>query len=360
MKSFTPRLLSLLALVFLSSVVYAPTSWPQVRVGKNLEEIVRLAEKEGKVRIASALDRDEESLVFRGFVQKYPKIKIETSRITGSDSREKIFTEGLAGVVEYDLADISSEVQEKFIKAGLLAGPFQWRSFFPNIDQKQIHPNGYLVGVGWSAHMLAYNSSVVPPDRVPKKWEDCLDPYLKGKFVVDTRPKSLTSLAVAWGEERILDFAAKLKNNQPVWKRGQTEALTQLAAGEYAMICGSYYQSLHRLTRRDPKTKLAVSFPSEVPASVGEALAVLKGGNNPNTAILLTGWLASPEGQKAYDKIGRGSPFVEGSEKWTLMRKVGAKVVLRQWEDNAAEEALSKKILAVWGLASGSGRKAVQ
>jgi iron(III) transport system substrate-binding protein len=360
MKSFTPRLLSLLALVFLSSVVYAPTSWPQVRVGKNLEQIVRLAEKEGKVRIASALDRDEESLVFRGFVQKYPKIKIETSRITGSDSREKIFTEGLAGVVEYDLADISSEVQEKFIKAGLLAGPFQWRSFFPNIDQKQIHPNGYLVGVGWSAHMLAYNSSVVPPDRVPKKWEDCLDPYLKGKFVVDTRPKSLTSLAVAWGEERILDFAAKLKNNQPVWKRGQTEALTQLAAGEYAMICGSYYQSLHRLTRRDPKTKLAVSFPSEVPASVGEALAVLKGGNNPNTAILLTGWLASPEGQKAYDKIGRGSPFVEGSEKWTLMRKVGAKVVLRQWEDNAAEEDLSKKILAVWGLAGGSGRKAVQ
>jgi ABC-type Fe3+ transport system substrate-binding protein len=92
---------------------------------------------------------------------------------------------------------------------------------------------------------------------------------------------------------------------------------------------------------------------------VGEALAVLKGGKNPNAAILLTGWLASPEGQKAYDKIGRGSPFVEGSEKWTLMRKVGAKVVLRQWEDNAAEEALSKKILAVWGLA-GSGRKAVQ
>jgi ABC-type Fe3+ transport system substrate-binding protein len=93
---------------------------------------------------------------------------------------------------------------------------------------------------------------------------------------------------------------------------------------------------------------------------VGEALAVLKGGNNPNAAILLAGWLASPEGQKGYDKIGRGSPFVEGSEKWTLMRKVGAKVVFRQWEDNAAEEALSKKILSVWGLAAGSKRKAVK
>ena len=74
--------------------------------------------------------------------------------------------------------------------------------------------------------------------------------------------------------------------------------------------------------------------------------------------ILLTGWLASPEGQKAYDKIGSGSPFVEGSEKWQLMRKAGSKVVLRGWEDNASEEALSKKILSVWGLAAGGARRA--
>ena len=358
MKRCSLKALSLTALVISGPLAWTPAAWPQTRVGKTLEEIVRLAEQEGRVRIASALERDEEALVFQGFGQKYPKIKIEATRVTGSDSREKIFTEGLAGVIEYDLADISSETQDKFIKARLLAGPFPWRKFFPNIDDKQLSPNGYLVGVGWSTHIIAYNSSLVPPDRVPKKWEDCLDPHWKRKFVVDTRPKTLTGLSVAWGEEKTLDFAARLKNNEPVWKRGQTEALTQLAGGEYSMICGSYYQSLHKLRRRDPKSKLAVSFPSEVPSSIGEALAVLKGGNNPNAAILLTGWLASPEGQKAYDKIGRGSPFVEGSEKWQLMRKAGSKVVLRGWEDNASEEALSKKILSVWGLAAGGARRA--
>jgi ABC-type Fe3+ transport system substrate-binding protein len=357
MKRFSLKRFALMTLALFAPLAWGPTAWPQARVGKTLEEIVRLAEQEGRVRIASALERDEEALVFQSFGQKYPKIKIEATRVTGSDSREKIFTEGLAGVVEYDVADISSEVQGKFIKAGLLAGPFEWRRLFPNIDDKQVSPNGYLVGVGWSTHIIAYNSSLVLPDRVPKRWEDCLDPYWKGKFVVDTRPKTLTGLSVSWGEEKTLDFAARLKSNQPVWKRGQTEALTQLAAGEYSMICGSYYQSLHKLRRRDSKSKLAVSFPAEVPSSVGEALAVLKGGNNPNAAILLAGWLASPEGQKAYDKIGRGSPLVEGSEKWQLMRKAGARVVLRGWEDDASEEALSKKILSVWGLAAGGARR---
>ena len=349
----------LVAIAFITLFTFGRDARSQNRVGKNLEEIVRLAEKEGKVRIASALERDEEPLVFKGFYQKYPKIKIEPTRITGADARERIFTEGLAGLVEYDLADISSEVQEKFIKAGLLAGPFPWHSLFANIDDKQLSPNGYIVAVAWSTHIVAYNPTLVPPDRVPKKWDDCLDPYWKGKFIVDTRPKTLATLAVAWGEEKTLNYAKRLKDNQPVWKRGQTEALTQLAAGEYPMICGSYYQSLHKLLRRDPKTKLAVSFPNEVGASVGETLAVLKGGQNPNAAILLAGWLASPEGQKAYDQIGRGSPFFEGGEKWQYIRKAGAKVITRGWEDNATEEAMNKKILSVWGFAAG-GRKAVQ
>jgi len=354
------RNLSSVALALLALLVFCPLAWSQNRIGKNLEEVTKLAIKEGKVRIASALERDEEPLVFKGFNQRYPTIKIEPTRITGADTREKIFTEALGGVVEYDLADVSAEVQDKFIKAGVLMGPIPWRNLFPKINDRQLSPNGYIVAVGWSTHVIVYNPSLVPRDRVPKKWEDCLDAYWKGKFVVDTRPKALAGLAVGWGEEKILDYAARLKANQPVWKRGQTESLTQVAAGEYPMICGSYYQSIHKILRRDPKAKLAVVYPPEVPASVGEALAVMKGAENPNAAVLLAGWLASPEGQKGYDKIGRGSPYVEGTEKWEVLHKTGAKVVSRDWEDNSSEEAITKKILAVWGFAAGGGRKAVQ
>jgi hypothetical protein len=81
---------------------------------------------------------------------------------------------------------------------------------------------------------------------------------------------------MAWGEEKTLQYVKRLKENQPIWKRGQTEALTQMAAGEFPMICGSYYQSLHRILRRDPKAKVAASIASPVSVGIGEALAVLR------------------------------------------------------------------------------------
>jgi ABC-type Fe3+ transport system substrate-binding protein len=167
---------------------------------------------------------------------------------------------------------------------------------------------------------------------------------------VDTRPKSFAGLAIAWGEEKTLNYVKRLKENQPIWKRGQTEALTQMAAGEFPMICGSYYQSLHRILRSDPKAKVAASFASPVSVGIGEALAVFKDAKSPNAAALLTGWLASPEGQSGYDRIGRGSHLVEGSEKWNLIKAAGAKVAFRGFEDNAAEEAIIKKIVAAWGF----------
>ena len=93
-------------------------------IGKTFDEVVKLAAKEGKIRMASGLQRDEDSLVLKGFSQKYPAIKIEAARMAGSASRERIFSEALGGVVEYDLVDVSSEVQSKFVKAGVVAGPF--------------------------------------------------------------------------------------------------------------------------------------------------------------------------------------------------------------------------------------------
>jgi ABC-type Fe3+ transport system substrate-binding protein len=327
----------------------AVAAFSQTGIGKTFEQIESLAVKEGKVRVASALQPDEEPLVLKGFYQKYPKIKVEHTRVSGAARTERFFTEALAGLVEFDLYDISDELKAKFVKAGLLAGPLEWRKLFPAVPEIHFSPDGYFVGVGFSTQGISYNTSLVPKERTPKKWEDCLDPYWKGKFVVDTRPRTFATLSVAWGEAKTLDYVNRLKNNQPIWKRGQSEALTQLAAGEHLMLCGAYYQSTHRILMKDPKARLAMSLPTELPVGMGEAPAVMKAAQNPNAAVLLLGWLASSEGQKGYDQIGRGSPFVEGTEKWRRMQEAGAKPIFGGWGAEY-ETAMLQKITSVWGF----------
>jgi len=346
------RLQVAVALAFVAGVAAVCQSANPPPLGKSFEEIERSAIREGKVRMATALQRDEEPLVLKGFYQKYPMIKVEHTRVSGVARTERFFTEALAGLVEFDLYDVSDELKTKFVKAGLLAGPVEWRRFFPNVPPIHFSPDGYFVGVGFSTHVIAYNPALVPPDRVPKRWEDCLDPYWKGKFVVDTRARTFATLAHAWGDAKTLDYVTRLKNNQPIWKRGQSESLTQLAAGEYQMICGAYYQSIHRILKLDSRARLAMSLPPELPVGMGESPAVMKGAESPNAAVVLLGWLASAEGQKGYDQIGRGSPFLEGTEKWRRMQQVGARAVSGGWEAEY-ETAMLEKISAAWGFAPG-------
>lgn len=320
-------------------------------IGKNIDEITKLAKKEGKVRMDSSLSPDDERIVFKGFYEKYAPIKIEhTQQLGGSSTRERILTEAIGGVVGYDLVDVVSELRVMYLKAGVLAGPFDWQKLFPGVADSHFSPDGMFAGVAFGFHVFAYNPSLVPPERVPKKWDDCLDPYWKGRFVVDTRARIFANLSRAWGEAKTIEYVTKLKNNQPIWKRSPAETLPLLAIGEFPMVCGTFYQTVKQIWRRDPTAKIAVSIPNEVSTGIIETLGIMKGSKSPNAALLLAGWLASTEGQKGYDAVGKGSPFAQGSEKWELIKKAGAKVVFGGWDETQYIPPMTKKIHAAWGL----------
>ncbi|MGH7773258.1 MAG: ABC transporter substrate-binding protein [Candidatus Binatia bacterium] len=353
-KSRWLKIPTLLLSAFIGVLIFSDQAISQTTgAGKSFEEIVKLAAKEGRVRVGSGMTHNEAALVLKGFNQKYPTIKVEVTPTSGVARGERVFNEVLGGVVEFDLYDVPAALQKRFVKAGVTAGPFEWRRLFPNVPEIHISPDGYFNASGFNLRIIGYNPSLVPANRIPKDWSDCLDPYWKGKVAVDTHPRFLSGLYKSWGEAKILEYAAQLKNNQPVWKRGQTETLVQVAAGEYPIMCGAHYASIYSVLRLDPKAKLAMSLPKEVPVSLGEIMAVMKGAQNPNAALLLSGWLASPDGQRAYDRVGRGSPFVKESEKWKLIEKWGSKTVFEGWDRPEYEPVLIKKIVASWGFPTG-------
>jgi len=77
----------IMSICMLSSHAGAASTVPGL--GKSFDEIVKLAIKEGSVHIASSLKANEVKLVLDPFFKKYPKIKVETTRITGIDEAEK-------------------------------------------------------------------------------------------------------------------------------------------------------------------------------------------------------------------------------------------------------------------------------
>ena len=330
-----------------------PVASQPAAIGKTFDEIVKSATKEGKVRIGSGLTEQEAPLVLKGFNQKYPKIKVDLTYVSGTARAERLFSEVLAGVVDFDLYDVPAAMQNRFIKGGVVTGPIEWRKLFPNVPETHFSPDGYFNASGFNLRIIAYNPTLVPANRVPKDWSDCLDPQWKGKVAVDTHPRFMSGLYKSWGEAKILEYAAQFKANQPIWKQGQTEAVTQVAAGEYPIMCGAHYATVFSLLRSDPKAKLAMALPKEVPVSLGEIMGVIKGSPNPNAALLLAGWLAGPDGQKAYDQVGRGSPFIKESEKWKLIQKSGSKTVFEGWDRQEYEPGMIKKIAAVWGFPTG-------
>src|SRR5205085_12009235 len=91
-------------------------------------------------------------------------------------------------------------------------------------------PAGLWVPTRLSYYSIAYNTRLVPPDKVPKSYEDLLDPQWRGKMAwrigsASGTPLFITNLRLAWGEERAQKYFERLKE-QPIVSRGARSACT--------------------------------------------------------------------------------------------------------------------------------------
>jgi iron(III) transport system substrate-binding protein len=345
----TKSLFSLSLAVFLGATLLLPGAPVAAELGKNLKEITALAKKEGTVRIAASWRKKLRRAITKGFKKKYG-LKIKATRVRGLASRERILNESIGGVVAQDVVNVSGELREQYIKAGVVV-KVDWAKLFPKVNKALISPSSYYIATGFSKYGVAYNTKLVPPNLVPKTWEDCAHPRWKGKVAVMTRPRAYTALWAGWGREKSLAFHKKLKANKPVWSRGNTSTGTKIAAGEQPLGCGLGLHSVVNVKRRDPTATIAFKLLTEVPIQIGEGLAVMKGAKNPNAAVLLAGYLSSKEGEGHYHLQGRSSPFVKGSVADKMVKKAGAKLVWGGWKwAGKREAAASRDIVEAWGF----------
>ncbi|MGH7847569.1 MAG: ABC transporter substrate-binding protein [Candidatus Binatia bacterium] len=305
-------------------------------VAKNHDEIVTKANKEGTLRVLSSADAATFNVMAKAFNKKYPNIDVYVEEIAGSDAYQRFLLELKGGMTgDWDVYSVSPQFYNE-----LAAYAFEFDVFrmaeenVVAIPLKMVDPKKRnVVGESSTVSSIAYNRKLLAPEKVPNKWEDFLKPEFKDrKFVVDIRPYGFAALVPEMGEEWVRSYARKIKEQNPVWVRGQSRALTAMAAGEYRLHQLTYYHSCVEAARKDPTDSLVCKIIEPVPVRLSATESVLNTAAHPYAALLWLEFQASPVGQKIIDEKEplKSSIFAPGSE----LEKItaGKKLSVNDWD----------------------------
>jgi iron(III) transport system substrate-binding protein len=263
------------------------------------QKLIEGAKKEGQVVLYSALIVNQMLRpLSAGFMKKYPFIKMTYYRADSEELLAKLSAETRANNVVADLFE-GSGGGEIAVEAGFTQ-PFTT----PALDaypKMYLDPKGHLAPTRLSYFSIAYNTKQVPADKVPKTYEDLLDPQWKGKmawpYANTGRFMFLINLRTAWGDDRAMAYFKKLAEQKIInFASGSARTLVdRVIAGEYPIALNIYAH--HPLISAGKGAPVYSQLMDPVPTASG-SLTVMKGAKHPHAAMLLTDFILSKEGQE--------------------------------------------------------------
>jgi iron(III) transport system substrate-binding protein len=325
----------------------------------NRAEIIAKAKQQGgRIRVLSSLDPELFPHMTASFKKKYPFLDATMVEITGLDANERFLLELKTGVVkDFDVVQLSPERYPEYLphakKFDILAMAEQG---VLGIEPKMVDPkNRTVVSLATVLFVGAYNKNLLPADKVPTTWDGFLRPEFKGrKMMVDIRPIMYSTFAACpdqgMGVEWMVNYAQKIRAQQPIWVRGYSRTLTSMNAGEYALHSGVYYHTVVRLMQKMPQNNLELKFIEPVPATLFEAEMVLNSSRNPHAGLLFLEHQASAEGQKIIDEREplKASLHTPGSVAAKQLK--GKKVCLNSYDTLQQSSGWERMAVEAFGL----------
>lgn len=202
------------------------------------------------------------------------------------------------GPVETHIAGIKEGVFEPYKPPSFAGLPSRFKD-----------PDGTWVGIADDPLVFMSNSKFLKENRLnpPASWEDLLNPAYEGMLqMADARTSGtavtrIFSILEVFGrdENKAFDYMKKLRRNVQVYTKsggGGTipVGLAQAGAGIFFIV--------DALKTKQEGYDVVISFPKEGIGTSVEAIALLKGAKNPETAKKLINWSTSPAMQILYAK----------------------------------------------------------
>lgn len=269
------------------------------RAASRDQAILEGARREGQVVLYSSLIVNQATRpLSQAFMKKYPFIKMTFWRGDTEDIIAKLSAETRAKNIVADVIE-GTGVGEAAVEAKLTLPYFT--PMVAALPERYRDPRGHWASTRISYFSIAYNTRLVPPDQVPKSYDDLLDPRWRGKLTwrigsTSGTPLFLTNIRLARGEEKANAYFRKLAAQKMInFGSGSARTLVdRVIAGEFPIALNIFAH--HPLISRAKGAPVNSQLMDPVPSTAGTVL-IPRGVRHPNAALLLADFILSQEGQ---------------------------------------------------------------
>jgi len=267
--------------------------------------LVAAATKEGEVvwyttLIVSQIVRP----LIAAFNRQFPQIKVSFVRGDSPQVLLWLLNEASAHQVKSDVWNLASGFGKLRAAGGAAKLTLASARGLPS---DYLDPNGYWVATDMTVHVLAYNTTLVPKDAVPRTRQDLLNPRWRGKMVWKVSDMTGSSgfigaVLATMGEERGMTYLHALARQQIVPVLSSARAmLDQVIAGEYAI---GLQASNHHVAISAGQGAPVGWTPLDSASATLQLAGISANAPHPNAARLFLDFAVSPAGAAVYRDAG--------------------------------------------------------
>ena len=233
--------------------------------------------------------------------EKKTGIKVELWRALSEKVVQRAVTEARAGRFAFDVVETNAPEMEMMARERLFR---EIRSpHLADLPPASIPAHRMWIPDRMNFFVVAYNTSQVRREELPKDYLGFLDPKWKGRIGIEaTDAEWMATLVKKWGEEAGLVHFRKLAEMKPDVRKGHILLAQLVASGEIPVGLTIYNSNAESLKRKGAPIDW---IPVEPVVARAQGIAVARNAPHPKAAAAFVDFVLSPEGQELLNSMGR-------------------------------------------------------
>jgi iron(III) transport system substrate-binding protein len=264
------------------------------------QRLLENARKEGSVVLYTSLAPTESGPLGQAF-EKKTGVKVEIFRTISEKVVQRAVTETRAKRHAFDVVETNGPEMEIMAREKVFADFHS--PHLADIPAAAIPPHRQWIPDRVNFFVVAFNTSKVKRDEIPKNYAGFADPKWKGRIGIEaTDAEWMATLIKKWGEPQGMAYFRKLAEMKPDVRKGHILLAELIAAGEIPVGLTVYNSNAESLKRRGAPIDWV---PVEPVVGRPQGIGVARNAPHPHAALLFVDFVLSPAGQELLNSMGR-------------------------------------------------------